>query len=677
MLLILGRVRGAPAILTAVLATISLAAPATARAVAGWVPGFDEVAPSGNVREPVAVITPGLRTVALWVDYPGISAAVRPRGGTFGEAFELDSGNANYVAGSLGAVALPDGEVVAAWSGPSTLQEMRVKSLFPDGTIATALPTEPGGAFPAIAANSAGMVALAYYSFNEVRLAIRPAGADAFESSVLLTTLVGNEQPAGTSSNEGVVGALDVTVREDGQVAVAIGTEVINPPGGTARMLIARRVGGTTTVETIDSRTLNLTPPSPGQTESAAFHHAIELLPDGRQLLVYRLQSRAFNGNTTRELRGGPRDGSPAGVPPLLEQTFGPAFGPTEHDLTVDDADRPWLWWRHGIASGQEELRVRQATTAGAFSAPYQVLASPVFQAVDMKAFGDGRTGVLFTESGKVKASTSEGGAPFAAPTEVATPAALPSPTILLSVGLAGAGEGSAVAVWPDGATLNTSSVHATQFDATPPPLADLQAPASLTAGVAGTFAATAQDDWSVPSVSWLFGDGATVSGASVQHSFPAAGSFTATATATDAVGNTATGARTVTVTAPPPSADKHAPVLSGVRLVPRTLRRGQRTTTLHFRLDEAATVVAQLERARPGFRSGRRCVARRPRREAPRRCTRFVRYRGALRRAAAPGANRLKIRRPRAKGRYRVRVHAVDVAGNRSAAQKRALRVR
>jgi hypothetical protein len=532
------------------LAAAALAIPATAGAAAGWVPGFDEVAPSGSVRTPVAVVDPDLRTVAFWVDFPRIRAAVRPHGGTFGEPFEFDAGNSSYVPGSLGAVALPDGEVLAAWSGPSTLQEMRVKSLFPDGTIATALPTQPGGAFPAIAANSAGMVALAYYSFNEVRLAIRPAGADAFEPSVLLTTLVGNEKPAGTSSNEGVVRALDVTVRGDGQVAVAIGTEAVNPPGAAARMLIARRAGGTTSLEPVDSRTLNLTPP-PGQTESAAFRGAMELLPDGRQLLLYRLEQSAFNGVITRELRGGPRDGSGGPAPPLLEQTFGPAFGPKEHDLTVDDAGRPWLWWRHGIASGQEELRVRQATGAGAFSAPHQVLASPVFGTVDLAAFGDGRTGVLFTQSGKVQASTSEAGAAFGAPIEVATPGAVPpSPA---SVALAGAGEGSAVAVWPDGATFQTSALHATPFDATPPTLADLEAPGSLTTGVAGTFAVTALDDWSVPRVSWLFSDGATLPGATVQRSFPAAGSFTATATATDAVGNTASGTRTVTVTAPTP----------------------------------------------------------------------------------------------------------------------------
>jgi hypothetical protein len=86
---------------------------------------------------------------------------------------------------------------------------------------------------------------------------------------------------------------------------------------------------------------------------------------------------------------------------------------------------------------------------------------------------------------------------------------------------------------------------------------------------------------------------------------------------------------------------------------------------------------VAQLERARPGFRSGRRCVARRPRRGAAKRCTRFVRAGRATRRAAVVGAGRLAIRRPRARGRYRIAVYALDAAGNRSATQRRALTVR
>lgn len=664
-----------------------LAIPAAASAASAWVPGFDEVAPSGNMRTPVTVVTPDLRTTALWVNYPEITAAVRPRGGTFGAPFQLDAGDGSYVPQWPTAVALPDGEVVAAWSGPGD-QELRVRSLQPDGTISTPKPTEVGGSRPALAVNAAGDIALAYYSFNQVYLAIRAAGSKTFGSPILLLTLTGNEKPAGVSSNAPTERPLDVTIRDDGQVAVAVGTEILNPPGGTARMLIARYATGTTTIETIDSRALTLTP-SPGTTSLARFHGSIELLDDGRQLLVYRLETDT-NGVIDRSLYAGPRDGSSQPAPPLLASSpaFGPVFGPKEHGLTVDEAGRPWVWWRYGTGSGEEALRIRQASTAGAFSAPSQDLASPTFGPVVSTTFGAGRTGVLFTQDGVVKASVSDGGAAFGAPVQVAAPAALPSP--LASIALAGAGEGSAVAVWPDGATQQASALHATPFDATAPTVSGLAAPASLVAGAEGTFTATVFDDWSVPAVSWLFTGGATLPGASVKRAFPAAGSVTATVTATDAAGNTAEAAKTVTITRAPAApaaggpgpgtaaqADTRAPVLSGVRLVPGTLKRGKRTTSLRFTLDEAAAVSVRLQLVRPGFRSGRRCVARRPGTGVAKRCTRRSPVGRRLQVPARAGAGTIPIKRPRARGRYRLEISAADAAGNRSAAQARALTVR
>jgi hypothetical protein len=118
-----------------------------AAAGSGWVPGFDEVVPAGppaSVRTPAAVVTPDLRTVAFWVDYPRIRGSVRPRGGSFGEPFELDPGSASYVPQWLDAVALPDGEVLAVWSSPG-FTEMKIKSLAPDGSIGDARPVEIGG----------------------------------------------------------------------------------------------------------------------------------------------------------------------------------------------------------------------------------------------------------------------------------------------------------------------------------------------------------------------------------------------------------------------------------------------------------------------------------------------------------------------------------------------------
>ncbi|MEO6512421.1 MAG: PKD domain-containing protein [Nocardioides sp.] len=512
-------------------------------------PGFDEVAAAAvgaSVRTPVSVVTPDLRTVALWVDYPRIRGAVRPRGGTFGEPFELDAGNFSYVPQWLDAVALPDGEVLAVWSSPG-YDEMRIKSLQPDGTISDARPAEVGGAYPVIAANDAGMVAVAYFNFNQLTLVIRPAGADSFEPPITLLTLVGNEV-LGTFGSERQ-SPLDITVRDDGQVAVALGTAVTNPNGGTARMLIARRAGGTTTVETVDYRALTLTP-APGTTNAAEFRGQIELLPDGRQLLVYRLQTFT-NDSLSRELRGGPRDGTSAPSPPqIVPTTFGSQGPKEEHSLILDDTGRPWLWWRQGTATG-DELRVQQATATGAFSSPAQTVASPFDTAVS-SALGAGRIGLLFSQAGKVEASTSMDGSAFGPPVDVAMPGQMPPALGGGTLALAGGGEGSAVALWPVGATVQTAGLRATTFDATPPSLQSIQAPASLTAGVAGTFTASAVDDWSVPVVSWIFSDGVGLTGSTVQRAFPSAGTYTATARVTDAVGHTATDTRTVTVTAAP-----------------------------------------------------------------------------------------------------------------------------
>ena len=160
---------------------------------------------------------------------------------------------------------------------------------------------------------------------------------------------------------------------------------------------------------------------------------------------------------------------------------------------------------------------------------------------------------MLFSQGGVVKASTSEDGGAFGPPETVATPSQLPLPIFGGKFALAGAGEGSAVALWPVGGTVQTAALHATMFDATPPTLPSIQVPAApLTVGVPAIFTASAADDWSTPVVSWAFSDGVQLAGSTVQRAFPSAGTFTATAWATDAVANTATAVRTVTVVAAP-----------------------------------------------------------------------------------------------------------------------------
>lgn len=523
----------------------ALAIPATANAAPGWVPGSDEVASHENVHSPSAVVTQDLRTVVVWVQGLSVQAAMRSRGGTFGDPFEVYPGDNSFVPQYLEATALPDGDVLVTWSGPDFNYPAYAKLVHPDETVDDAVSIEAGGFHPAVAVTSAGRIALAYYTFNEVKVMARPAGSATFDPAVQLLPL--------SSSPAEAPNSLDVTIRNsDGLIAAAVGTKGTNPPSpAQARMLIVRRTQqGVNSTEFVDSQTMSLTVPA-GQSESGQYDGQIELLSDGNPVLVYRKSHIAPNGTQTREIHGGKRTGTNGASAPIDSGNAGNF--PGEHGLVVDDAGRPSVWWRNDLGADQG-LRISRADTDGVFIASSQKLATSSFGPAVLEAFGNGRTGLLFTQDGKEQASTSQGGAVFGAPVVVAIPASVPAAFSKLA--LAGAGEGSAVAFWQDGLTSD-SALNATPFDATAPTLGALQAPDALTAGVAGTFSTSALDDWSTPSIAWLFSDGATQSGPSVQHAFSTDGSFTATATATDAVGNTASAGRSVTVTpAPTPVVD-------------------------------------------------------------------------------------------------------------------------
>jgi len=137
---------------------------------------------------------------------------------------------------------------------------------------------------------------------------------------------------------------------------------------------------------------------------------------------------------------------------------------------------------------------------------------------------------------------------------------------------------------------------------------------------------------------------------------------------------------------APPPNggpgADATASDITEVSVAPRRWRRGSGLpissaapvgTTIRWRLSEAARVTLSFQRARPGRRVGRRCVAPTPRRRSRPRCVRFSRAGRIVVPNAQAGVNtlrfegRLTSRRQLGLGVHRVIVGAVDAAGNRS----------
>jgi len=115
--------------------------------------------------------------------------------------------------------------------------------------------------------------------------------------------------------------------------------------------------------------------------------------------------------------------------------------------------------------------------------------------------------------------------------------------------------EGNVLVGWafaPSPSADNPWTAQVSAFDAGAPTLSGVTAPSSTTAGQGFGVAATATDRWSPVTLGWSFGDGAAAAGGAATHAFGAAGAFTATVSATDAVGNTSTDARSILVASPP-----------------------------------------------------------------------------------------------------------------------------
>jgi hypothetical protein len=125
--------------------------------------------------------------------------------------------------------------------------------------------------------------------------------------------------------------------------------------------------------------------------------------------------------------------------------------------------------------------------------------------------------------------------------------------------------------------------------------------------------------------------------------------------------------------------ADRTAPRLRGLRVIPRRLRayrRARRVSSarrgarVSYTLSEDARVRFRLRRGRPGRRGGR-CVAPTRRKRRAGRCVRYIRLRGGFMHAGRAGSNSFtlsrRVRRRRLPaGRYRLVATPTDMAGNR-----------
>ncbi len=130
--------------------------------------------------------------------------------------------------------------------------------------------------------------------------------------------------------------------------------------------------------------------------------------------------------------------------------------------------------------------------------------------------------------------------------------------------------------------------------------------------------------------------------------------------------------------TGDPPTANP-APALSRLKLSRASFRKGK-STTIGFRLSEAAKVVLSFERKLDGRRVRGRCV--KPAKGARPNCTRYSKLKTGLTLQGKAGANSLVFRgrlsrtRVLAVGRYRMTLVATDATGKKSAAARVSFRL-
>jgi PKD repeat protein len=200
--------------------------------------------------------------------------------------------------------------------------------------------------------------------------------------------------------------------------------------------------------------------------------------------------------------------------------------------------------WRSG-----NEFVIKAATTsslAGAWSSPATLSGVlTAFNDPDAAAGPAGTATVVWRAGSTAIAATRTGPGTFSAATPISNSSHTDfgEPTVTMD------GAGDSIVAWSAN-DMSSTHIAVAVDDVSPPVLSAIVTPPGVEAGASASMSASATDTWSPASITWDFGDGAQATGNAVSHAYAATGTRTVTVTATDAVGNTTSQTRQVSVTA-------------------------------------------------------------------------------------------------------------------------------
>lgn len=526
--IILGAAAGAAA-------ALALAGASTATAVpSGWATPVQIATGAAGQRD--LAVAPGGHAAAAWGNGSDGQIAVRAThrlpGGAWAPPVLLSS--TGLYSGLPRAAVAPDGTAVAVWVevSPGGFERVRASWRAPDGGWDTTPDT----------VSDTGDGAEVMYA----DVAITPAGR-----AVVVWSQGANLQARRVHVREGTLGGGFGAIGELSAAGVgADEVRVATDASGAAHAMWTQTAAGSLGVLTT-SRGPGAAWPSPSAAvpiASGAYDFDLAVSPDGGATAVYTGPNGDYRLWALERAPGQQWDAQDAVV--LAEHPTRRFLAPSAGRDATGRSVAAWTWRLSGdpmdtATTGQMKVE----SPEGGWPQLATGLTSPAgggVSAVDAAMSGDG-TALVAWQGSQNGLVTVPAGQTAAQRSTIAQTANQPT--------LAADDAGNAVLLFTAGNTW------ASVLDTTAPIVA-VAAPTTLGTGEAGSFQAAATDAWSAVSVAWAFGDGATGSGAVVSHAFAAPGPFSATATATDAAGNTASVAAAGTVTAPPPA--PAAPPASG-----------------------------------------------------------------------------------------------------------------
>jgi PKD domain len=513
-------------LLLLIVAAFLLVAPGRALATPQWLPAEPQDAAGSGAAADVAADADG-NAVAVWLSAGEVRASYRPRGGPWGPPENLDPGAAINTTQPRVTVQ-PNGQFVAVWVVDGAGSSLRWARRPAGGgwsgpATVTAISNPP--AVAALEASADGSVTVMTLDEGSGSTNTKPAGSETWgpdenvplpQNPHLAVAPDGSAVAAATGSCSGEVPCVVAAYR---------------PPGGPWGA--AEEAGTPTGSSSITGLEVAATP---GSAYTVVWGEGTfgegNIVPPGRVRSNDRASGSAGAWGSPQTVADLPADAPGC----FTGNCFDLAAGPGGEQVAV--------WQQNGTAGNRMSAALR--TPGGPWGGVENVGDAGSGTAEPHAAVTSNGIPVVAWGSAARIAAVGHGSHRTAGgwqTVEIGTPA---ETTVRLG-DLAVDADGNALTAWDEA----PGGVFSAGFDGGGPRFTAFSLPRGSL--VEAPFSAAADDNWSPPaSIAWAFGDGPGATGASVTHAYRATGAFSATASAVDAVGNSAAVSGTVTVTAQP-----------------------------------------------------------------------------------------------------------------------------